>query len=57
MKGFYSFILSGLESLGKENHSSFFRGFFVLNEIQKLLKLYESLHRDTEMYIPETLCV
>jgi hypothetical protein len=49
----FSFILNDLEPLRKEKYS-FLKGFFVLNVIQKF---YESLYGDTEMYIPETLCV
>jgi hypothetical protein len=55
-KGIFSFILNDLEPLRKEYTLSE-RGFFVLSEIQKNLNLYESVHGDTEMYIPDTLYV
>jgi hypothetical protein len=35
----------------------FFKNFYGLNEIQRFLKLYESIHRDTETYIPDILCI
>jgi hypothetical protein len=38
----------------KEERYSSFRGFFALFEIQNFLKLYDFLHRDTGMYIPDT---
>jgi hypothetical protein len=52
-EGIFSFILNDLEPLRKEYALST-GGFFVLSEIQKKLNLYESVHRDTEMYIPDT---
>jgi hypothetical protein len=38
----------------KEERYSSFRGFFVLFETRNFLKLYDFLHRDTGMYIPDT---
>jgi hypothetical protein len=48
-----SFISDYMKPLKEEKYSSY-KGFFVLIEIQKFLKLYDFLHRDTGMYIPDT---
>jgi hypothetical protein len=50
------FYISDLEPLrGKYNLP--LKGFFALNETQKLLRFYETMYGDTEIYSPETLCI
>jgi hypothetical protein len=43
-------------SFGKMFYSSV-KDFFVLLETRIFLRLYESMRRDTDMYIPDILCV
>jgi hypothetical protein len=55
-KGIFSFISINLKPLRKEKYS-FLKGFFILNETQKLSRFYETICGDTETYSPETFCV
>jgi hypothetical protein len=56
IKGFYSFIPCYIRPFWKEYFSSQ-EGFFVLFELQKFLKLNESVRRDMARYVPDILCV